>query len=51
MRRDVLFAHRELLFVVRSLPGAAGALLQGWSIATPTPKTRHRFAAQRCFAN
>jgi hypothetical protein len=26
-----LFSRRDLLFVVRSLRGAAGALLQGWS--------------------
>src|ERR1700735_4165117 len=46
-----LFARRDLLFVVRSLRGAAGALLQGWSLEAPAPKTAHRLASQRCFAN
>ena len=49
MRCDVLFARRDLLFVVRSLHGAAGALLQGGPSEGAYPKTRRRLAAQPKF--
>ena len=49
--RRCFVVRRDLLFVVRSLRGAAGALLQGWSLEAPAPKTAHRLASQRCFAN